>query len=284
MNNPNRTATRFNRNLLSCALAACLAMAAPAMAQSTAATLRGQAAAGATVTVTNVDTGLSRSATVNANGGYTIPGLPPGTYRVEGGAGGSRNITLAVGQVATVNLGQATPAAPADGVTTLESVVASAEFVPETRTSEVATYVSQKQIDALPQNSRNFLAFADTVPGMVFSDNGSEARLRSGAQSANNINVFIDGVGQKNYVTPGGLTGMDDSPGNPFPQSAIGEFKVITSNYKANTTRSAAPQWSRSPAPAPTSCTVPCSGIAIPKPGHRQIPTRNSRARRPRRR
>ena len=52
MNNPNRTATRFNRNLLSCALAACLAMAAPAMAQSTAATLRGQAAAGATVTVT----------------------------------------------------------------------------------------------------------------------------------------------------------------------------------------------------------------------------------------
>ena len=54
-----------------------------------------------------------------------------------------------------------------------------------------------------------------------------------GRGSSNSINVFIDGVGQKNYVTPGGLTGMDDSPGNPFPQSAIGEFKVITSNYKA---------------------------------------------------
>ena len=232
MKNQNRTATRFNRNLLSCALVACLAMSAPAMAQSTSATLRGQVAAGTRITVTNVETGLSRSVEAGTTGSYTIPGLPPGTYRVDGGAGGSRNITLAVGQVATVDLGK--PAAvPADGVTTLDRVVASAEYVPETRTSEVATYVSAKQIEALPQNSRNFLAFADTVPGMVFSDNGSESRLRSGAQGANSINVFIDGVGQKNYVTPGGITGQDDSPGNPFPQSAIGEFKVITSNYKA---------------------------------------------------
>ena len=237
MNNPNLTGTRptkmrFNRNLLSCALVACLAMSAPAMAQSTAATLRGQVAAGSTITVTNVETGLSRSAQATANGNYTIPGLPPGTYRVDGGTGGSRTITLSVGQVATIDMSQAAPA-PGGDVTTLDRVVASAQFVPETRTSEVATYVSAKQIEMLPQNSRNFLAFADTVPGMIFENNGSEARLRSGAQSANNINVFIDGVGQKNYVTPGGLTGMDDSPGNPFPQSAIGEFKVITSNYKA---------------------------------------------------
>src|SRR5690606_21537734 len=101
--------------------------------------------------------------------------------------------------------------------------------------SEIATYVTQRQIEALPQSSRNFLAFADTVPGMQFitSPNGSESQLRSGAQGSNNINVFIDGVGQKNYVTPGGITGQDDSRGNPFPQSAIGEYKVITSNYKA---------------------------------------------------
>jgi hypothetical protein len=153
---------------------------------------------------------------VNANGGYTIPGLPPGAYRVDGGAGGARNITLAVGQVATVDLGQAA-AAPADGVTTLEGVVAVAEFVPETRTSEVATYVSQKQIEALPQGTRNFLAFADTVPGMAFSQDGNgNTRLRSGAQNASAINVFIDGVGQKNYVLPGGVTGQDTSRGNPF--------------------------------------------------------------------
>src|SRR3546814_8165960 len=88
----------------------------------------------------------------------------------------------------------------------------------DTKTSEVSTYVTQKQIDSLLQNSRNFLAFADTVPGMQFitSPNGSESQLRSGAQGSSNINVFIDGVGQKNYVTPGGMTGQDDSRGNPF--------------------------------------------------------------------
>ena len=96
----------------------------------------------------------------------------------------------AVGQVATVDLAQAAAPLPADGVTNLDSVVAVGQFVPETTTSEVATYVSMKQIDALPQNSRNFLAFADTVPGMVFSDDGNEARLRSGAQGASQISGF----------------------------------------------------------------------------------------------
>ncbi len=51
--------------------------------------------------------------------------------------------------------------------------------------------------------------------------------------SVNAVNVYIDGVGQKNYVTTGGLAGQTASQGNPFPQLAIGEYKVITSNYKA---------------------------------------------------
>ena len=230
---PNRRPTR---KLLSCALASCLMLgAAPAFAQSTSATLRGSVAADATVTVTNVDTGLSR--TVKATDGkYNVGGLPPGTYRIDVNAGGqasSRAVTLAVGQTATLNLGAG--AAPAGDATTLDTVRVTAPAMVETKTSEVATYVSQKQIELLPQNSRNFLAFADTVPGMEFitSGNGNESQLRSGAQGSSQINVFIDGVGQKNYVTPGGITGQDDSRGNPFPQLAIGEYKVITSNYKA---------------------------------------------------
>lgn len=239
MKQRNRTTFRPNRKLLSCALASCLAMAAPqVMAQSTSATLRGAVTADSTVTVTNVDTGLTRT-TKAANGNYNIGGLPPGTYRIEVNSGGqtsSRAVTLAVGQTATLNLQDAPPvSAPTGDATTLDTVRVTAPLLVETKTSEVATYVSQKQIELLPQNSRNFLAFADLVPGMEFtvaSGNG-ESQLRSGAQGANNINVYIDGVGQKNYVTPGGLTGQDDSRGNPFPQLAIGEYKVITSNYKA---------------------------------------------------
>lgn len=231
MKNQKQRNIRPTRKLLTCALASCLMLgvAPTVFAQSTGATLRGSASTDATVTATNVNTGLTRSAKATT-GSYSIAGLPPGTYRIELSSGGqtsSRDVTLAVGQTATINLETA--------ATTLDTVTVTAPMlVVETKTSEVATYVSQTQIELLPQNSRNFLAFADLVPGMAFStSNNGESQLRSGAQSSNNINVFIDGVGQKNYVTPGGMTGQDDSRGNPFPQLAIGEYKVITSNYKA---------------------------------------------------
>src|SRR3546814_2033929 len=155
-----------------------------------------------------------------------LAGLPPGTYRVDVTADGqtsSQTLTLAVGQTVTLNLGLGgvPETGPAGEATDLDTVVVTAPAMVETKTSEVATYVTQKQIDSLPQNSRNFLAFADTVPGMQFitSPNGSESQLRSGAQGSSNINVFIDGVGQQNYVTPGGMTGPDDRRGNPFPRS-----------------------------------------------------------------
>lgn len=246
MKHKNHTPRRYNRKLLCCALASCLAVATPAVfAQSTGATIRGQVvvdstpAADAQVTATNLATGLKRTVQSGSNGSYSVGGLPPGSYRIDVTAGGqtsSRNLTVQVGQTATLDLGvggvaeTATPGA----VTTLGTVTVTAPVLVETKTSEIATYVSQKQIEALPQGSRNFLSFADIVPGMIFDTKGDgSTQLRSGAQSANGINVFIDGVGQKNYVLKGGIGGQDGSRGNPFPQLAIGEYKVITSNYKA---------------------------------------------------
>jgi len=233
------------RSLLSGALVSCLALGTSqlAYAQSTAATLRGQvggAGEGTTVTVTNTATGLARTARVGADGNYIVGGLPPGPYKVDvvaDGQASSKELTLQVGQTATLNLEAAATAAvtPQGDAQNLDAVkVTAPPVIAETKTSEVATYVSQAQIRALPQASRNFLAFADTVPGMIFEQGADgSTRLRSGAQSANGTNVFIDGVGQKNYVLPGGVSGQDSSSGNPFPQLAIGEYKVITSNYKA---------------------------------------------------
>ena len=229
---------RPTRTLLTCALASCLMLGmGPAFAQSTGATLRGSVTNDATITVTNVDTGLTRTAKA-VNGNYSVAGLPPGTYRIEVSAGGqssSQAVTLQVGQTATMNLdAAATPTVSGGDATTLDSVVVTAPTLVETKTSEISTYVTQKQINALPQNSRNFLAFADIVPGVVVTT-GSEGStsLRSGAQLSNGINVFIDGVGQKDYILKGGITGQDSSRGNPFPQLGIAEYKVITSNYKA---------------------------------------------------
>ena len=233
------------RRLLAAALTACLAwVAVPALAQSTGATLRGQVTAGpapatgATVVVLNPATGLRRSVQAGADGRYAVAGLPPGSYRIEvqsGGQAAVRELTVQVGQTATLDLDVGgTPGTGAAGdAATLDTVQVVGVAV-ETRTSELATYVTPRQIQALPQGTRNFLAFADLVPGMQFQhDAGGNTRLRSGAQNASAINVYIDGMGQKGYTLPGGIGGQDSTRGNPFPQSAIGEYKVITSNYKA---------------------------------------------------
>jgi outer membrane receptor protein involved in Fe transport len=102
------------------------------------------------------------------------------------------------------------------------------------RTSEVGKTVSLQQIQTTPQVSRNFLEFADAVPGMIFTrDAKGNTSLRGGATNSDGTNVYIDGVGQKSYVKGGGVAGQSGSAGNPFPQLAIGEYKVISGNYKA---------------------------------------------------
>ncbi|URJ82863.1 TonB-dependent receptor plug domain-containing protein [Xanthomonas oryzae] len=147
------------------------------------------------------------------------------------------DVTVQVGQTATLNLGVGgEPATAAGGnPTTLDAVqVKAPPVLVETRTSENVTYISNVQIQNLPRATRNFLELADTMPNVQFTrEANGTTKVRTGATSAEGTNVYIDGVSQKNYVLTGGVSGQDSSRGNPFPQSAIGEYKVITSNYKA---------------------------------------------------
>ncbi|WP_407071545.1 TonB-dependent receptor domain-containing protein [Rhodanobacter sp. FW510-T8] len=203
-------------------------------AQTSDANLRGKAAASATITARNVATGSTRRTTAGADGGYTLVGLPPGTYQVDAGPGTARMVTLTVASTATLDLTAAAPAASTANATTLSGVTVSAATLTEVKTSELGSTISLHQINTIPQVSRNFLEFADTVPGMVFNvDSSGHTSLRGGAQNNSSVNVYIDGVGQKSYVKEGGVSGQFSSQGNPFPQLAIGEYKVITSNYKA---------------------------------------------------
>ena len=222
----------FPRSLIGAAVAAVLAAPSVTWAQSADATLRGKAPATADVTAKNVATGAVRRTKSSTDGTYTLAGLPPGTYRVDAGPGTETVVTLTVASTATLDLGAGSGAAEPEAA--MQEVTVTGRRLNEVRTSEVGQTVSQEQIANVPQMTRNFLEFADTVPGVVFEVDGKgKTSIRSGAQNNNGVNLYIDGVGQKGYVRSGVSGQAGDTQGNPFPQLAIGEYKVITSNYKA---------------------------------------------------
>ena len=232
-----RKSLPLRKKLLATLIRATIAtsIAAPAFvfAQSSDATLRGKATPQMQITAKNVATGLRRTTYSAADGSYTLVGLPPGTYQVDAGPGTEKTVTLTVASTATLDFAAGAAAAP-PGTTTLGGVTVTATTLTEVKTSEIGTNVSLHQIQTVPQITRNFLEFADTVPGMVFNiDSNGNTSLRGGAMNNSSTNVYIDGVGQKSYVKEGGVSGQIGTQGNPFPQLAIGEYKVITSNYKA---------------------------------------------------
>jgi len=186
----------------------------------------GSPAIGAAVMARNVQTGFSRGAAAGVNGFYSLPGLQPGTYEVTvsllGFAGQKRSVQLGIGQVVEFS-----PVLRVE-TTQLEGVVVTATRL-ETRTPEVATNITTEQINNLPLADRNFLNLATLAPG-IRTQGGS---ISAGGLSANNINVFIDGASFKSDVLTGGVAGQDASRGNPFPQNAIQEFRVITQQFKA---------------------------------------------------
>ena len=233
-----KTSTHFKKNLLAGLIGASIvslaAMPGTSFAQSAYATLRGKAPPDTQITATNPATGSARQTLSASDGSYTLTGLQPGTWQIDAGPGTQKTVTLTVASTSTLNFAAASPttSTPANAVN-LSGVTVTASTLPDVATPEVGATISLHQIDTIPQISRNFLEFADTVPGMVFSVNAQgNTSLRGGAQNDASTNVYIDGVGQKSYLF-GGPAGQNASQGNPFPQLAIGEYKVITSNYKA---------------------------------------------------
>lgn len=217
-----------------------LLAAAPALAQNTTATLRldlslpGGSPAGTTVLAVNTNDGFAAKGTARADGLVALTGLRPGEYIVTAtppsGKEVYRTVTVHVGQTLDlhINLAEEIPLDLGQN----ETIVVRGKVV-ESATSEVATTVSREQIENLPQNDRNFLNFAALAPSVRISTDELNRNFSSGALAASSTNVFVDGVSLKNNVTEGGLVGQDSSRGNPFPQLAVKEFRVITQNYKA---------------------------------------------------
>ena len=226
---------------IAAALLSLVALSSASKAQTSTGSIRGyvrdardSAIASAQIVARSTDMGITRGGLTNAIGFYSITGLRPGTWSVEvrriGLAPQTRSVVVSIGQTLDLDFAMTSTA------TQLAAVQVSGARVAETKTSEVATVVTPAQIEQLPSPSRNFLDLAVLAPGVRVTEDRIDQNSKefaAGAQPAEQVNVFVDGASYKNDIIQGGIAGQDASRGNPFPRNAVQEFRIATSNYKA---------------------------------------------------
>src|SRR5436190_4231356 len=217
----------------------CLGSVAMSYAQSASATITGQVAdaqgaviPSATVTVTNIATGIQRTVKTTSTGNYTIPNLPPGTYdmKVEAASFASNEakaIKLNVGDQRDVNF----KLGVAGSAQTVE-VTAQAPLIETTKT-DVSTSVTDLDMQRLPTFqgsggvSNDYAQLALTAPGVKLDTSTISTDLIGPGSINNRANLYnVDGAN----ITDQLVSGRD---GLGASVDEIQEFQVLTNNYNA---------------------------------------------------
>ena len=192
---------------------------------------------GANVTVTNVETGVSRSSVTDTGGRYRVPTLIPGQYEVRASVEGFET-SVRTGIQLTVGAELAIPMELRIGQVTQTTVVTAEAPLVETVRGTISGLVDDRAIRDLPLNGRSFdqlIALESSAPIMRLSRKASVAGRGttysvSGSRGQDN-RYFVDGIEltQVGYQTnlPGGAMG------NNMGVEAIREFSVITSSAGA---------------------------------------------------
>src|SRR5438270_3019218 len=181
---------------------------------------------GATVTIRNIDTGFERSVVTEPDGRYRLQALQPGTYLLKVELQGFsaqevREIVMTIGLELKRDVTLRIQALAETVTVTGESPVV------ETTKSEVAGVVTQQQIQTLPVNSPQYRHLALLMPGT--SQDGARAFY-------NHVSIGAGGSFYSNAFLVDGVTNTWAEQGEPrqnFPQSAVREFKVNTTQFKA---------------------------------------------------
>jgi len=153
----------------------------------------GAVIAGATVTVTDVQRGVSRTLTTDGAGAYNAPDLSPGTYLVRAEAKGFKttqreNIGLEVGSEVRIDLKLQT------GEQTQTITVTEQVPLVETSSTTLGGTLSNNTINQLPLNGRDYINLLALRPGVtLYPGGGSSTRSANGARSED-IGYLLDGV------------------------------------------------------------------------------------------
>src|SRR6266571_2390084 len=217
-----------------------LLLASPAAAQRTTANLRGTVTdsshalvPGATVTVSDSDTGFTRTLATNESGVYSFSELPVGRYDLKVELQSFKTATrtgivLVVADNREVNI-ELAPGSVSETV----SVVAESTPV-KTVGGDVSGVINGQQIRELPLNGRNFMQLATLMPGVSAPDflNVKDKGLLGGSD----LSISGGGV-TSNLWTVDGANNNDVGSNRTilvYPSvDAIEEFKILRNSYGA---------------------------------------------------
>jgi hypothetical protein len=212
----------------------------------------GAAIQGATVTLTNTDTGLTRSVTTSATGDWEIRFLTPGICRVTFEHPGFKSlrrggVIATTGEMTTLNA-----VLEVGNVAEAIQVTADARMTSAASATMVRT-LDRKELEALPTSARNITQLLVIEPGvsadiseLLSNDNASISPSVNGARTTNNSFVF-NGIDVTNLLCCNsrinGARGTVDAGGGtlsrniaPAPET-LEEVKLQTSLYDAATGR-----------------------------------------------
>jgi len=201
----------------------------------------GAAIPSASVTATDTDTGVSRTALTNQSGLYELFELPVGHYEVHARKDGfaekvRTGISLVVGQDATADLTLQ--------VGQVQQQVKVTENVPvvNASTQDISGLIGEQQIRDLPLNGRSYDLLLTLNPGIVnFTSQKTGGIGVSNSTTGNNFAVSGNRPQQNLFLLNGveftGAAENNMQPGGPSQQllgvEAVQEFNVLRDTYGA---------------------------------------------------
>ncbi len=204
-----------------------------------------QVVSGATVTITNTETNVTRNQQTSESGVFVFEQLPPGPYRVEVEAKGFKkaiitNVQALVAKASDVNV-QLDIGAVSESVTIAATTN---EVALNTQDASLGNNFVSQQIAQLPLEARNVATLLTLQPGVTREGSVTGSR-------ADQANVTLDGIDineqQSNQI--GSTSSSDAATLSPSTNTvlrlnaeAIDEFRVVTANPNAQFGRSSGAQ------------------------------------------
>jgi len=192
----------------------------------------GNVVIGAQVSVRNLDTGVTQRVETDERGRYRVISLQPGRYEVRveapGFAVGVIPVALTVGQAATVDVTLVVRA-----VEESVEITAQAPLVEPTRT-EITHVLDERQVHALPINTRNFVQLTLITPKVVPASAASGRGAYMGDRYKENQFSFSGLRYQFNYQTMDGADAYVWTANvvkSFYSLEAVREFRVVNSLY-----------------------------------------------------